>query len=95
MKQPASKSTTLTIRIDRGLKRDLEAAARLADQSVTDFVARSVKQRIAKQCPRCGRDGECSPPFRHANTRRARRVREPIAGGGVNAFDLGTSTEDV
>ncbi|MBN2559488.1 MAG: DUF1778 domain-containing protein [Phycisphaerae bacterium] len=50
-------ASTLTIRIDSDLKEELEAAAKAADQSVTEFVVRSVKERMAGSCPACGRDG--------------------------------------
>ena len=48
-------TTTLTIRIDETLKAELEQAAKAADQSVTDYVVRAVKLRMAPQCPQCGR----------------------------------------
>lgn len=48
-------TTTLTIRIDEDLKKQLEQAATADDRSVTEFVVRAVKARIAPQCSQCGR----------------------------------------
>lgn len=45
-------TTTLTIRIDVELKRQLEAAAREADQSVTDYMVRAVKLRMGMAAER-------------------------------------------
>jgi biotin synthase-related radical SAM superfamily protein len=55
-------TTTLTIRIDEKLKADLEQAAKAADQSVTDYVLRAVKARMAPQCPSCGRSEQFVSP---------------------------------
>jgi hypothetical protein len=52
-----AESPTLTIRIDEDLKAKLEKAAGAADQTVTEYVARSVRQRMAGACPTCGHDG--------------------------------------
>lgn len=58
-----SESVTLTIRISDELKADLESAARSADQSVTDYVTRSVKQRMVGQCSVCGRSDVLGTAF--------------------------------
>lgn len=56
-------TSTLTIRIDQNLKHALEEAAAAEDRNVTDFVIRSVKARMAPQCPTCGRsDAPASLP---------------------------------
>lgn len=48
-------STTLTIRIDEELKRDIEQAAQAEGRGMTDFLIRAAKVRMASQCPTCGR----------------------------------------
>jgi hypothetical protein len=50
-----AEGTTLTIRIDESLKKELEEAARTADRSVTEFVVRAIKQQLAHECMHCGR----------------------------------------
>jgi len=50
-------SPTLTIRIPVEDKNRLEQAAKQAGQSITDYVLRSIRRRMATACPACGRDG--------------------------------------
>lgn len=54
-------TTTLTIRIPSDVKKAAMRAARLADQSLTGFVICALKQRIVRQCPKCGRAGVFVP----------------------------------
>ena len=48
-------STNLTVRIDEVLKQEIEAAAAVEDRSVTEFLIRAAKARMAAQCRTCGR----------------------------------------
>jgi hypothetical protein len=53
-----AESSTLTIRIDEDLKRALETGATAENRTVTDFVIRSVRQRLTPQCRTCGRSDQ-------------------------------------
>ncbi len=48
-------STTLTIRIDEDLKREIEQAAQADDRNMTDFLVRAAKVRMAAQSLTHGR----------------------------------------
>lgn len=48
-------STTITIRLDEDLKREIEKAAQADDRNMTDFLLRAAKARMASQCASCGR----------------------------------------
>jgi len=48
-------STTLMIRMTEEFKTLLERAAQAADQTVTEYVSRALKARMAPQCGTCGR----------------------------------------
>src|SRR6185503_6288558 len=50
--------TTLTIRIDEDLKREIERAATAETRNVTDFMIRAAMARLAPQCPACGRSDQ-------------------------------------
>ena len=50
--------TTLTIRIDEDLKREIERAATAETRNVTDFMIRAALARLAPQCPACGRSDQ-------------------------------------
>ena len=50
--------TTLTIRIDEDLKREIERAATAETRNVTDFMIRAALARLAPQCPTCGRSDQ-------------------------------------
>lgn len=52
-----AESATLTIRIPQETKDALERAAASSHQSTTDYVLRSIDQRMAGACHACGRDG--------------------------------------
>lgn len=59
-------STNLTVRMDEALRKEIEAAAAVEDRSVTDFLIRAAKARMAAQCPTCGRSdvpGSIPPAF--------------------------------
>jgi hypothetical protein len=48
-------TTTLTLRLDEELKARLEGMAGAEDRSVSEYVVRSIKERLDIQCPACGR----------------------------------------
>ncbi len=50
-----AESATLTIRMTEEFKGTLEKAAQAADQSITEYVTRALKVRMAAQCGTCGR----------------------------------------
>lgn len=50
--------TTLTIRIDEDLKREIERAATAETRNVTDFMIRAALARLAPQCLTCGRSDQ-------------------------------------
>lgn len=59
-------TVNLTIRLDEALKQEIESAAAADDRSITDFVIRAAKARMATQCPHCGRSdvpGSVPPAF--------------------------------
>lgn len=55
-----SETTTLTIRLDEELKQRLERVATAEDRSLTEYVIRSIKERMDTQCPACGRSSATS-----------------------------------
>ena len=50
--------TTLTIRIDEDLKREIERAATAETRSVTDYMIRAALARLTPQCLTCGRSDQ-------------------------------------
>src|SRR5215467_4299235 len=50
--------TTLTIRIDEDLKKEIERAATAETRNVTDFMIRAALARLAPQCLKCGRSDQ-------------------------------------
>lgn len=53
-------TASLTIRLDESLKQRLERAANAEDRSVSEYVVRSIKERLDVQCEQCGRSSGVS-----------------------------------
>jgi len=53
-------TASLTVRLDEALKQRLERAATAEDRSVSEYVVRSIKERLDVQCEQCGRSSGVS-----------------------------------
>ncbi len=53
-------TASLTVRLDESLKQRLERAANAEDRSVSEYVVRSIKERLDVQCEQCGRSSGVS-----------------------------------